>query len=398
MKKNPFYALLIFSLLTVAGYRISTNIMTNNIDEKQFKLVDEVGDISQLGTMEVNMEARGATKYDLKHIDLNSNNKDKTFKSNYDISRSGAFINKEDKNFFRGKDIWNVNNRVEKNFAQNEDFITILDREFKRESTEYILYLKNKNANKTESIKLESSEHRKNSLDLISLKIVGNNAMLLMTKTSNDSNGEQNQLLIYEINLLNKQQNQWSVELTETKNISKKICSYLVENDKLILAVYPQGVRGYNLSEEEVKKYAKEKLWVYDLKTKEVTKKAVDTTVSFEGTRLISSGDYIYLVDGEFGKLTKFYKNNLDFVQSTDVKFIDKNDKVRSGNAIRLQHAAIESGKLYSAYQVNDAKGPKMIVSAVDLEKGTVLYKGKVGTGDYNDYIFTNVESIRFQE
>ncbi|EQB87014.1 putative transposase YbfD/YdcC [Clostridium punense] len=398
MKKNPFYALLIFSLLTVAGYRISTNIMTNNIDKKEFKLVDEVGDIGQLGTMEVNMEARGATKYDINYINLNPNSEDIKINKNYDISRNRVIINKEHKNFFRGKDVWEINNKGEKNYAENENFVIILSRELKNGTDDYVLHLKDKNTNKTNNIKLETDGQTKNTMGLSSIRLVEGKAVILMTNTTYDNNGEESNLLVYDINLVNKQQSHGLVKLSETRNIRQTICGYLLENDRLIMAMYPQGAKGDNLSEEEVKKYAKEKLWVYDLKTKEVTKKAVDTTVSFEGTRLISSGDYIYLVDGEFGKLTKFYKNNLDFVQSTDVKFIDENDKVRSGNAIRLQHAVIENGKLYSAYEVNDAKGPKMIVSVVDLEKGTVLYKGKVGTGDFNNFIFTNVESIRFQE
>lgn len=396
MRKNSFYALIIFSLITVIGYRTLSNIIISNIDNREFKLVDEVGDISQLGTVRVEMIANTATKYDLKHIDLNSNNKDKTIKNNYDISRSGARINKEDKNFFRGKDIWDINNKGEKNYAESQDFVIILNREFKGRTDEYIVYLKDKNTSKTYNIKLEDLSKTNNSIGVNGLKIVNNEAIIVLTNTNHENNTEKSQLIVYEINLVSKEQNHGVVELSETKNISQQVCSYLLENNKLILAMYPKGIRGYALSEEDVKNYAKEKLWVYDLKTKEITKKVVDTTVSFEGTKLVSSEEYIYLVDGEFGKLSKFNKETLGFIQSIDVKFMDEIDKARSSNSISLQHVAVENNKLYSAYECYKVNGPQKIVSVIDLNNGDILYKGKVGRGDFENYIFSYVQSIRF--
>lgn len=398
MKKNPLYALLIFSLLTVAGYRISTSIMINNIDKKEFKLVDEVGDISQLGTMKVNMEARGATKYDINYINLNPNSEDIKINKNYDISRNRVIINKEHKNFFRGIDTWALNNKGEKNYAENENFVIILSRELKNGTSDYTLHLKDKNTNKTHSIKLETPAKANNSMEICSLRFEDNKVIILMTNTHYENNGEKSQLIIYEINPVNKQQSHGVVELSENKNISQQICSYLLESDKIIMAVYPQGVRGYNLSEEDIKNYAKEKLWIYDLKTKEITKKAVDTTVSFQGTRLISSGGYIYLVDVEFGKLTKLEKSNLQLVQTKDFKILDIKNELQAENRIRLHHATIKNDRLYISSDANEERQAKTLVSVIDLNNGQLLYKGKVGTGDFNNYIFTNVESIRFEE
>lgn len=396
MRKNSFYALLMFSMITIIGYRILSNIIVSNIDSRELKLVDEVGDISQLGSVRVEMIANTSTRYTLKHIDLNSNNKDKNINSNYDMSRAGALINKDDKNFFRGKDIWDINNKGEKNYAENQDFIIILNREFKGSADDYILYLKDKNTSKTYSVKLEALAKTNNSIGINGLKIVNNEAIIVMTNTNHENNTEKSQLIVYEINLVSKEQNHGVVDLSETKNISQQVCSYLLENNKLILAMYPKGIRGYNLSEEEVKKYAKEKLWAYDLKTKEITKRAVDTTVSFEGTKLISNGEYIYLIDGEFGKLSKLNKENLEFIQSIDVKFMDENYIRRNNKAINLQHVAIENNKLYNSYEAYEANGPQKIVSVIDLNNGELLYKAKVGRGDFNNYIFGYVESISF--
>lgn len=396
MRKNSFYALLIFSLITIIGYRILSNIIVSNIDRRELKLIDEVGDISQLGSVRVEMIANTSTRYALKHIDLNSNNKDKNVNSNYDMSRAGALINKADKNFFRGKDIWDINNKGEKNYAENQDFIIILNREFKGSSDDYILYLKDKNTSKAYNIKLEGLSKTNNSIGVNGLSIVNNEAIIVMTNTNHENNTEKSQLIVYEINLVSKEQNHGVIDLSETKNISQQVCSYLLENNKLILVMYPKGIRGYNLSEEEVKKYAKEKLWVYDLKTKEITKRAVDATVSFEGTKLISNGEYIYLIDGEFGKLSKLNKENLEFIQSIDVKFMDEKYIRRNNNAINLQHVAVENNKLYNSYEAYEANGPQMIVSVIDLNNGELLYKGKVGSGDFNNYIFGYVESISF--
>lgn len=396
MRKNSFYALLLFSFITIIGYRILSNIIVSNIDSRELKLVDEVGDISQLGSVRVEMIANTSTRYALKHIDLNSNNKDKNINSNYDMSRAGALINKADKNFFRGKDIWDINNKGEKNYVENQDFIIILNREFKGSADDYILYLKDKNTSKTYSVKLEALAKTNNSIGINGLKIVNNEAIIVMTNTNHENNTEKSQLIVYEINLVSKEQNHGVVDLSETKNISQQVCSYLLENNKLILAMYPKGIRGYNLSEEEVKKYAKEKLWAYDLKTKEITKRAVDTAVSFEGTKLISNGEYIYLIDGEFGKLSKLNKENLEFIQSIDVKFMDENYIRRNNNAINLQHVAVENNKLYNSYEAYEANGPQKIVSVIDLNNGELLYKGKVGRGDFNNYIFGYVESISF--
>lgn len=398
MKKNPFYVLLIFSLLTVTGYRISTNIMTNNIDKKEFKLVDEVGNMGQLGTMKVNMEARGVTKYDINHINLNPNSDNIKMNKNYDITRHGSIISKEHKNFFRGKDIWGINNNGENNYVENENFVIILSRELKNGTGDYTLYLKDKNTNKTHSMKLETPEKANNSIRVSSLRVEDNKVLILMTNTHYENSGEKNQLIIYEINPVNKQQSHGVVELSENKNISQQICSYLLEKDKLIMAIYPQGVNGDKLSEEEIEKYAKEKLWVYDFKTKEITKKAVNATVSFQGTSLISSGDYIYLVDVQFGKLTKLKKNTLEQVQSTDFKIMDSSNDLQVENRIRLQHSFIKNDRLYISCDANEEKEAKTLVSVIDLNNGQLLYKGKVGTGDFNNYIFTNVESIRFQE
>lgn len=398
MRKNSFYALLVFSMITIIGYRILSNIIVSNIDSRELKLVDEVGDISQLGSVRVEMIANTSTRYALKHIDLNSNNKDKNINSNYDMSRAGALINKADKNFFRGKDIWDINNKGEKNYVENQDFIIILNREFKGSADDYILYLKDKNTSKTYSIKLEALAKTNNSVGINGLEIVNNEAIIVMTNTNHENNTEKSQLIVYEINLVSKEQNHGVVDLSETKNISQQVCSYLLENNKLILAMYPKGIRGYNLSEEEVKKYAEEKLWAYDLKTKEITKRAVDATVSFEGTKLISNGEYIYLIDGEFGKLSKLNKENLEFIQSIDVKFMDEKYIRRNNNAINLQHVAVENNKLYNSYEAYEVNGPQKIVSVIDLNNGELLYKGKVGSGDFNNYIFGYVESIRFEE
>lgn len=398
MRKNSFYALLVFSMITIIGYRILSNIIVSNIDSRELKLVDEVGDISQLGSVRVEMIANTSTRYALKHIDLNSNNKDKNINSNYDMSRAGALINKADKNFFRGKDIWDINNKGEKNYVENQDFIIILNREFKGSADDYILYLKDKNTSKTYSIKLEALAKTNNSVGINGLEIVNNEAIIVMTNTNHENNTEKSQLIVYEINLVSKEQNHGVVDLSETKNISQQVCSYLLENNKLILAMYPKGIRGYNLSEEEVKKYAEEKLWAYDLKTKEITKRAVDATVSFEGTKLISNGEYIYLIDGEFGKLSKLNKENLEFIQSIDVKFMDEKYIRRNNNAINLQHVAVENNKLYNSYEAYEVNGPQKIVSVIDLNNGELLYKGKVGRGDFNNYIFGYVESIRFEE
>jgi len=398
MKKNPFYALLIFSLLTVAGYRISTNIMTNNIDKKELKLVDEVGDISQLGTMEVNMVARGASKYDIRHINLNPNSEDIGSSNSYDLTRNRVIINNEHKNFFRGKDLWNINNKGENNYSENQDFVIILNREFNRGMWDYILYLKDKNTNKTYAIKLETAANIKKSMAIHSVKLVDNKAVILMTNTNYENNGEERQLMVYEVNLSNQQQSHSIVKLSETKNISQEMCSYLLEKDKLIMAMYPQGVKGDKLSEEEIEKYAKEKLWIYDFKTKEITKKAVDTTVSFEGTSLISSGDYIYLVDVQFGKLTKLLKNTFEQVQSTDLKIMDISNGLQAENRIRLNHIVIEDNTLYIAYDNFEGKYPRTLISVIDLNNGQTLYKGKVGTGEFTNYIFANLEYVRFQQ